>query len=372
MEPALNHPSNEAQWIKVVIQDWDLDDLLRLQIDLTRIIQRRVSALRKLEAVLECEKEVPKIKTESVIPEQDKVTESKVRNGFKRQGNFDLGSSQISGLQYLKDGERLKAGTTQIESSQPEPQDEFSIPGTLDMQSKEIDFSSPLKPGGQADSKQQKSSPIKRQLAIISDSEGDIDWSDSEDHAAHDVSGKKQRIEPPSFNLNTNPITNKPWIFEDFKVNDLFKPYDRGRTNHELAKISKFHAIVGQPASHEKLVLHPDRGFEMVKENQPHVNQQVDSIPQFDNLRQRSKSPPGFGRLDFPSTQENLVDQKKAREILANKTKARFLIATRSDIPAKNRQYLFKNSALNDAVDAGDIQWDEDHLTIFSRARVRN
>lgn len=84
-------------------------------------------------------------------------------------------------------------------------------------------------------------------------------------------------------------------------------------------------------------------------------------------MRNRSPSPPGYGRLDFPSTQERADDKSKAQSIIRDKTLYRFLEATNNRVPPMKREFLFKKRELNDVVDDGNFDWTEESLEIFSR-----
>ncbi|SCV00694.1 LANO_0F08130g1_1 [Lachancea nothofagi CBS 11611] len=384
MERVAGCSQSEVVLVKNALKNWHIKELLKLQIELTQEIEERVGIL------LNDQTSVNDIKSDVGVShlkrERDSSQELPVECGVKDESlgalledkvdeNNELPLTQIEKKQKLQNAEQ----SFDPKSSQPAFFDEFLIPGTLDMQSKEIDFSSPLKVVGLNDARLQKSSPIKRKLAVISDSEGDLDWSDTEERKSSNAETPTTRIDERTSNtvkldLNENPFTKKPWIYEDFKLNEIANNAHKGRLNVVSSKLSKFHSAAGKPPQKQKLVLHPDRGFEFVTEDdsENEVVTNDDQDDQFANLRQRSKSPPGFGRLDFPNTQENMADMTKSREILYNKTRHRFLTATRSDLPPSKRQFLFRNIVLNNVVNEGNFEWDPSHLQIFSRARIRN
>lgn len=174
------------------------------------------------------------------------------------------------------------------------------------------------------------------------------------------------RLEPPKkkaleyVNLSVNPLNKRPWILEDFKRNDDVDSIKRGRKKMKTLKLHRFYADGGPP---------PD------SKNFDHQNAQISEDElyndnndyEFDNLRTRSKSPPGFGRLDFPSTQERFDDKQKSQEIIFRKTKKRFILATCNSIPPQERAYVFKSDKLNRLVDNGTFEWSEKELKIFSR-----
>ncbi|CAI4039112.1 hypothetical protein SMKI_07G0830 [Saccharomyces mikatae IFO 1815] len=153
------------------------------------------------------------------------------------------------------------------------------------------------------------------------------------------------------FDFNTNPLTKRAWILEDFRPNDDIAPVRRGRR-----KLEQFYAQVGKPEDSKR------RSLSIVMESQ-----NSDYEFAFDNLRNRSKSPPGFGRLDFPSTQEGNEDKIKSQEIIRRKTKYRFLMASNNKIPPYEREYVFKRERLNRIVDDGCFFWSDKLLQIYAR-----
>ncbi|CUS22956.1 LAQU0S07e04038g1_1 [Lachancea quebecensis] len=351
----------ETEWIRTIIEDWDLSQLLKLQIDLAKEIQRRVLSPQDPVASATAENGTQRAKA----GELQLLGQAQPELKYEDDSGEDFGLKNV--MQKPPNREDGDKAVSEAKSSQVGPLDEVSIPGTLDMQVKEIDFSSPLKPANQPDAALQKPSPVKRPLAVISDSEGEMEWSETENSDANFYSSKKKREGAPKLDFNTNPFTNKPWIFEDFMVNEASTISRKIQANYESAKVSVFRSAVGQPTSNQKLVLNPDRGFEMVEESLREANNVFRGEIKFDNLRQRSESPPGYGRLDFPNTQESLMDRMKSREILYNKTKARFIEAVRTDLRPEERHFLFRNQSLNDAVNSGSFLWNQSTLKIFSR-----
>ncbi|CCH61453.1 hypothetical protein TBLA_0E03980 [Henningerozyma blattae CBS 6284] len=161
---------------------------------------------------------------------------------------------------------------------------------------------------------------------------------------------KKQKITKGKrdlINFNVNPITKNPWILEDFKPNDDVNPSNfksHGKSSYEPSERGrKVHPIF--------------MTFEEMRDRH------VEEI----HIRERSVSPPGFGRLDFPTTQENKTDREKSREILKNKTIKRFSIACNNSIPPWERKYIFKNNKLNDITDNGDFHWEKENLEVYMR-----
>ncbi|CCF57298.1 hypothetical protein KAFR_0C03060 [Kazachstania africana CBS 2517] len=151
--------------------------------------------------------------------------------------------------------------------------------------------------------------------------------------------------------FNTNPWTSKPWILEDFKPNEAYTTYRKN-----TMKIEGFYSKVGSPNE-----WHNNNRNVKDMENGNYFNEE------FENLRQRSKSPPGFGRLDFPSTQERADDKERSRQILYEKTRHRFLAAVNKDLPLEKREYIFKKDDLNKMVDDDILAWCNEDLQIFVR-----
>lgn len=159
---------------------------------------------------------------------------------------------------------------------------------------------------------------------------------------------KNKNIDKKKLDFNINPATLKPWILEDFKPNHDMISVKRGKK-----KLAHFYNKVGKPS---------DNNIEL--KSQELEMKEFDQF-QFDNLRQRTDSPPGFGRLDFPTTQERADDKLQSQKIIFEKTKYRFLAAVNNRIPPQEREYLFKKDELNEAVDNAKFTWVEDLLKIY-------
>lgn len=154
-------------------------------------------------------------------------------------------------------------------------------------------------------------------------------------------------------NFNFNPLTKKSWILEDFKPNRDINAVRRGQK-----KLEAFYSKTGNPRhSMRDGVLHNDYTR----------NKNSDDTLEFtfDNLRVRSHSPPGFGRLDFPSTQEHCDDKREAQRIIHEKTKYRFMRAVNSQVPPQEREFLFKREELNNIVDDNEFTWSEKELMVY-------
>ncbi|CCD26127.2 ssDNA endodeoxyribonuclease SAE2 NDAI_0G03500 [Naumovozyma dairenensis CBS 421] len=165
---------------------------------------------------------------------------------------------------------------------------------------------------------------------------------------------KKSTQKIPLVDFNTNPLTEKPWILEDFKPNENKAFIRRGRL-----KLENFYKKAGKPINL------PANG-----KSDAFLDDSVnaDNIEfQFDNLRQRAKSPPGFGRLDFPTTQERVDDKEKSQEIIQQKTRYRFLMAIQNNLPPQERRYIFKKEKLNRIVDGSQFSWSPSELKIYER-----
>lgn len=161
-------------------------------------------------------------------------------------------------------------------------------------------------------------------------------------------------------NFNFNPITMKPWILEDFKPNNDTTSVSRGRR-----KLEAFYSKVGKPGE-----VPVDSSRQQQSTNNKHnsnYNNDVDF--DFDNLRNRSKSPPGYGRMDFPSTQERNDDKIKSQKRIYEKTLYRFKSATNFRIPPYEREFLFKKDVLNRVVDDNNFDWNRENLKIFLRSK---
>lgn len=167
----------------------------------------------------------------------------------------------------------------------------------------------------------------------------------------------KQASPLKKLDFNMNPITKKPWILEDFKPNFEVARVRRGRR-----KVEQFYSKVGKPDDDPKDFMG----------NDPYKNPNMEGNESefiFDNLRQRSQSPPGFGRMDFPSTQERSDDKIKSQKIIYEKTLYRFQSAIDYKVPPYEREFLFKKDAFNKAVDEYNFTWSPKKLKIFLRSK---
>ena len=161
-------------------------------------------------------------------------------------------------------------------------------------------------------------------------------------------------------NFNLNPLTQKSWILEDFKPNRDINAVRRGQK-----KLEAFYSRAGNPRhSIRDAVPYSNRTW----------NKNSDDTLDFtfDNLRVRSQSPPGFGRLDFPSTQEHCDDKREAQRIIHEKTKYRFIQAVNSQVPPQEREFLFKREELNNIVDNNEFAWNERELMVYPGFKKAN
>ncbi|SMN18517.1 similar to Saccharomyces cerevisiae YGL175C SAE2 Endonuclease that processes hairpin DNA structures with the MRX complex [Maudiozyma saulgeensis] len=151
--------------------------------------------------------------------------------------------------------------------------------------------------------------------------------------------------------FNLNPLTSKPWILEDFKPNRDVSAVKQGKK-----RLEEFYKKVGKPA-----------GLQI--DNNTAENILLDSFDMsFDNLRQRTDSPPGYGRLDFPTTQEREEDKIASKKIIYKKTLQRYLSSVNYRIPPQEREFLFKREAFNEAVNNSNFEWDPTTLKIYPTA----
>ncbi|CAR30796.1 ZYRO0E02442p [Zygosaccharomyces rouxii] len=158
----------------------------------------------------------------------------------------------------------------------------------------------------------------------------------------------------PRTNFNINPYTGKPWILEDFKRNEDINSVKKRQQNMKAQKIYA-EGFPPPEAGRQSLI---DKEISKGVEN---------NFYEFENLRDRSHSPPGFGRLDFPNTQERFDDKQKSQNIIFHKTKWRFRKATCNAVPPYEREFLFKNDKLNEIVDDGTFEWNDAELQIYTR-----
>ncbi|QLQ82607.1 hypothetical protein HG537_0H03700 [Torulaspora globosa] len=314
-----------------VLLELDLLSLLAVQSDVTRLIEQKVVLLgvgkRNGDECVKDEKLTGECEDsdddEFLLTQFDQIAREKLLNKNEidtvcKKGDL---SSPLKGTQSLPDSLGSIEGDLQIFPPKLKDTVSFEINGRGVLQS--------------SNTRCVELSPRKRQKIKKS--------------RLDDVLKPKSVV---SFNLN--PLTKKPWILEDFKFNQDLRSVRRGRKKISTMKLNNFYEQGGRPPE-----------VEIFQEAADHDDE---NSCEFENLRQRSKSPPGFGRLDFPSTQERVDDKKKSQEIINRKTRHRFLAATRRDVPQQEKQYLFKSDYLNQLVKDGTFEWDEKNLKIFSRS----
>lgn len=149
---------------------------------------------------------------------------------------------------------------------------------------------------------------------------------------------KTDQSSSEKLNFNINSITKKQWILENFEPNNHIMNVKRGR--QELEPI---YSKVGRPSQ-----LYPKR----YSTHHPNTSNLQDLNKDnceylFDNLRYRSKSPPDYGRINFPSTQECNEDKGKLQRINYEKTLYRFYTATNYMILPFEREFLFRKDLSN-------------------------
>ncbi|KAL3234996.1 DNA endonuclease SAE2 [Nakaseomyces bracarensis] len=182
--------------------------------------------------------------------------------------------------------------------------------------------------------------PVKRKLKV--ESFVDVNYK-RQNPGFTESNGPTRIIETslPQINFNNNPLTGKAWILEDFLPNR--EAPQKKRRNRVL------------------------EDFSMKIKTESNFAVEDDLNNNFDNLRHRSPSPPGYGRLDFPTTQERKEDKTKSQSIIKEKTLYRFMSATNNKLPSYMREFLFKKHELNEIVDNGNFTWSDDKLKLFSR-----
>lgn len=339
-----------------ILLEYDLDSLLAVQDDVARLIEMQVGQLqRKLAAVNKSELNCHRTSLEVPILEDDKENMPK---------DYEEGDTDDYILTQLHHDDRhLKQEHNGIS---------FVGAPNLDNNRMNQDLSSPLK--GTQSQPDSLASIENNPETVSTKVKDEVTNAFGHKHILQTVnaihnelvsdgksSGTKKMclgttvmMHTGSVCLNKNPITKKPWILEDFKRNEDVTSIKRGRRRMDNKKMKKFYTEGGRPP--EIIIEHNIENVE---------NEEIDC--DFENLRERSKSPPGYGRLDFPSTQERFDDKLKSQQIIYNKTKQRFLQATCTKLPPQEREYWFKSDSLNRAVDDGVFNWNESELKIYLR-----
>lgn len=320
-----------------ILLELDLTELLAVQSDVTRLIEEKVLRLQ-FEETRKC----GSVEDKENALENDSDTDDylltqfdqNARDKLLKPGATDVKLEEVAGFEPINRGPDL---SSPLKGTQSLPDSLGSLEEGMQIfpSRKKIDFDLEV----HCKNVLQSVNVVKQQA------------SPTKGHARKKLCLESFKTRHKALtSLNINPITKKAWILEDFRANEDMESVRRGRKRLASFKLNKFYKEGGRP---------PEVGAE--DENFP------DSTCEFENLRQRSKSPPGFGRLDFPTTQERVDDKKKSQEIIYKKTRRRFLEATCDKIPPEERQYIFKSNHLNQLVESGTFSWDENNLKIFYR-----
>ncbi|CCE92916.1 ssDNA endodeoxyribonuclease SAE2 TDEL_0F01050 [Torulaspora delbrueckii] len=318
-----------------VLLELDLKELLAVQSDVTRLIEEKVLQLQ-LEVGLKSEG----------LDDKENVQELESDTDDYLLTQFD----QTARDKLLKNGNVKLEEPTRLEPNNKGPDLSSPLRGTQSLPDSLRSIEEDLQLFPPKDNVEPNFEVCRNVLQSINTLKSENSPRKGDRRKRTCLESPAKRLKP-LVSLNVNPITNKAWILEDFRANEDEEFIKRGRKRLASLKLSRFYRAGGRP---------PEVGAE-------HEEDLSDNTCEFENLRQRSKSPPGFGRLDFPTTQERVDDKKKSQEIIYKKTKHRFLEATCDKIPPQERQFIFKSSYLNQVVENGTFTWDDENLQIFYR-----
>ncbi|AQZ18651.1 SAE2 (YGL175C) [Zygosaccharomyces parabailii] len=321
--------------------DFDLSRLLAVQSDVTVLISKRVRELlhsNEDNSGLLAENQVKSSKNNENTETLDALTKSEEEE-----------DSEAFILTQLDHATKEKLTSQETEEM-------MIIPTTLS----KPDISSPLKESQNFSDSPERHATDSKKHCEEDDAADRMEYNETKKLPKKKLfASKKPCIRPtkvtePLINLNANPITGKPWILEDFKRNEKI---DNMRKSRKNIKTQKFYKKGCPPANVR---------WNYLEDGSMGGNSE-DLLYEFENLRERSHSPPGFGRLDFPSTQERYDDKRKSQNIIFHKTKWRFCKATCNIVSLEEREYLFKNDELNRVIDSGSFEWDDAKLQIYMR-----
>ncbi|EDO17800.1 hypothetical protein Kpol_541p42 [Vanderwaltozyma polyspora DSM 70294] len=334
-----------------ILTELDLDELLNIQHDVTLLIKKKVRKLlieNNLEDSISVKKKNETDQGDTCDGELVEIDNSGV----------DIQDFILTQIENKKvDDRNLKSENVIQEVKDPLLEKNSYL-------KKEVrssifpDFSSPLKSYDEVKtSKVEAQSPIKNiNYKSINNVKRSLILDDLNDEFFNGKASAKR--DKKIYDFNRNPITAKAWILEDFKPNEDKLAIARGRKRDDIIKLKKIYKEIGEPPD----LIKPEH--DSFDNEDLFINKETD----FDNLKTRSRSPPGYGRLDFPNTQERNDDKKKSQEIIFKKTKMRFLQAVRNKIPPQEREFHFKSDELNRIVDDGNFKWDDNKLNIYSRS----
>lgn len=153
----------------------------------------------------------------------------------------------------------------------------------------------------------------------------------------------------PKLTLNYNPIRLMPWRIQDFKINEMSE-YGKKREIKKTKVYWENKKKWGQYKATNSDDFN-DRYFE-------------NFYMFFDNMKNVENPLRSVDRISYPSTQEMKQDKYYLSVYEYNECKKMLLLAIDKTVPQDQRGYLFREKALNQLVDSGNMDIDFDTVVI--------
>ncbi|AMD22616.1 HHL154Wp [Eremothecium sinecaudum] len=358
---------SQSYELKDWLRDLSWEHIISLQYDIADELARRVRDMQNNQRRMPSNTSDTEDITWSEISEKHRSPSGKFFVSARNQhipSDADLnsqplipGTLELNGKQFLLTSSPLKKDTFGENSKASN-----YMQSSPAMNSPNVKIESPQKPLFKSYTKIPQLKQESLRPKVVSDVEGDEEQiSDSEG----DLTGPIIKDPPSSLrrpkrikvDFNINPITKRPWIYEDFSPNhEVINTLSKSRLKDY--RRTKMNEMAGIEQEETKTLANHDASFN-------------ESFPLYENLRHRSKSPPGYGRMDFPTTQELREEKELAQEMIYQRTKHRFKMAVQTGIPRSEREYYFKNAQLNEWVDNGEITWSKDKLQVYRKTPIR-
>lgn len=161
----------------------------------------------------------------------------------------------------------------------------------------------------------------------------------------------------PKLTLNYNPIRLMPWRIQDFKMNEMSEYGKKKEIKKTKAywenkkKWGEYKSTNGDDFN--------DRYFESF-------------YMFFDNMKNVENPLRSVDRISYPSTLEMKQDKYYLSVYEYNECKKMLLLAIDKTVPQEQRGYLFRERALNQLVDSGNIDIDFDTVVISYMKNIVN
>lgn len=163
-----------------------------------------------------------------------------------------------------------------------------------------------------------------------------------------------------TLDLSINPIRNRPWIPEDFKINPA-KNGDLDFAYHSVLRGENRQCVHGKSCKDCENFYRVAQGDKIPKSNtglrwnaqSPVTQNIIAKTSRHRTIWDRVESPPGFGDFDFPDTQQQKKNREKSDKIRDKKAYERLYSAI------NNGRFMFRNKTFNEALQSKSYTLDQ-------------